>query len=187
MWPWGHLAVGYLVYTALTRMRENRPPSGPEALLVAFGTQFPDFIDKPLAWVFDVLPGGRTLMHSLFAVAIVTAFVAVYARRHDRFDLAAAFSVGYLTHPFADALLAFLQGQFQYAGYFLWPLFGMPEYETAETVLASIGWFHLTVYGVFQFLLAALAVWLWTRHGRPGLATLGRLVDTDHRRPDVRR
>lgn len=184
MWPWGHLAVGYLLYTSLVRVRDGRSPDGPTVLLLAFGTQFPDLVDKPLAWGLGVLPSGRTLAHSLLAATIVVAVVYAYARHRDVPELAVAFGVGYLSHPFADALLPFLQGQTEYVAYLFWPLLGMPFYETEATVLASIGAFDLTVYGVAQVGLALLALAVWVADGTPGLGALGRFFGADDRDRD---
>jgi membrane-bound metal-dependent hydrolase YbcI (DUF457 family) len=182
MWPWGHLAVGYLLCTALVRVRNEGTPSGWAALAVAFGTQFPDLVDKPLAWWLEVLPGGRTLAHSVLTVTVVVTVVYALARRRDAADLAVAFGIGYLSHPFADAVLPFLQGHTEYVAYLLWPLFGMPFYRTEEIVLTSVGRFHLTAYGLAQLGLALVAVAVWVSDGAPGLAALGRLlgVGDDH-------
>ena len=174
MWPWGHLAVGYLLYTAFVRVRTGRPPSGPTALLVAFGTQFPDLVDKPLAWWLGVLPHGRTGAHSLLTVAIVVTVVHALARRRDATDLTIAFSFGYATHPFADALLTLVQGHTEYVAYLLWPLFELPRYETSAIVLASAGELELTVYAVAQLGLALVAFAVWVQDGNPGLDTLRR-------------
>jgi hypothetical protein len=75
MWPWGHLALGYLLYSPFARARFGRPPTDRATLLLAFGTQLPDLVDKPLAWRLDVLPAGRTLGHSLLSVVAVSALV----------------------------------------------------------------------------------------------------------------
>ena len=176
MWPWGHLAVGYLLHTAFVRVRAGRSPSGLAALAVAFGTQFPDLIDKPLAWWLGVLPSGRTLAHSVLTALIVSALLYALARRRNATDLAVAFAVGYLSHPFADALLPLLQGHTEYVAYLLWPLLGLPFYQTEAIVLASVGNFDLTVYGVAQLGLALLAVVVWVLDGAPGLAELGQLL-----------
>lgn len=182
MWPWGHLAVGYLLYSTLVRARTGRAPSGPAALAVALGTQFPDLIDKPLAWGLGVLPHGRTLAHSLFTATIVVVLGYAYARHRGRAELGVAFGVGYLTHPFADGLLPLVQGHTEYVAYLLWPLFGLPFYSTDATVLVSLGWFDLTVYGLFQLGLAVVAYAVWVADGRPGLGTFRRslgLADDD--------
>ncbi len=40
-------------------------------LIVCFGSLFPDFIDKPVAYA-NLIPWGRALMHSLlFAIPVV--------------------------------------------------------------------------------------------------------------------
>ena len=57
MWPWGHLAAGYPVYTAYTRLHTGDPPADVPALVALLGTQLPDLVDKPLA----VLPTVRSL------------------------------------------------------------------------------------------------------------------------------
>ena len=174
MWPWGHLAVGYLLYTALARVRTGRPPSGAAALLVAFGTQFPDLIDKPLAWGFGVLPSGRVGAHSLPIATVVVLVWYASAQYRKRPELGVAFTVGYLTHPFADALLALVQGHTEYVAYLLWPLFDLPFYSTDGIVLASLGPFDLTVYGAVQIGLILVAYGVWVADGTPGLGTLGR-------------
>jgi hypothetical protein len=58
MWPWGHLAVGYLCYVAYLKLYDNDRQTLYPVLAVGFGSQFPDFIDKPLAWSVLVLPSG---------------------------------------------------------------------------------------------------------------------------------
>jgi membrane-bound metal-dependent hydrolase YbcI (DUF457 family) len=182
MWPWGHLAVGYLLYRVFVRVRGGRAPGGPATLAVAFGTQFPDLIDKPLAWWLGVLPSGRTLAHSVLTALIVSALLYALARRRNATDLAVAFAVGYLSHPLADAFLPLFQGHAEYVAYLLWPLLGLPFYRTEATVLASVGSFDLTVYGLIQLGLALLAVVVWLLDGAPGLAELGRLFGVGEER-----
>ena len=48
MWTWEHLAIGYLAYSLLSQLAWRRPPTVGAAITVAFGTQFPDLVDKPL-------------------------------------------------------------------------------------------------------------------------------------------
>ena len=182
MWPWGHLAVGYLLYSSLARVRYGRPPSGGEAIALAFGTQLPDLVDKPLAWGLGVLPGGRTLGHSLLTLAVVVSIVYAYWRYRGRPERGVAFGVGALSHPFADGLLALVQGHTQYVGYFFWPLFGRPEYDTEAIVLTEAAGLEFTLYGFFQLGLVVLALVVWLSDGRPGLDTGRRLVGDDPER-----
>jgi len=176
MWPWGHLAVGYLLYTAFVRVRTGYPPGNTAALALLFGTQFPDLVDKPLAWGLGVLPHGRVGAHSLPIAVVVVSLVYAYARHRGRPDLAVAFAVGYLTHPFADAFLALSQGRTEYVTYLLWPLSDLRPYDTDGIVLASLGPFELTLYGVAQLGLALVAYGVWVADGSPGLDTLYRLL-----------
>ena len=71
MWPWGHVALGYLFYSLYVHWRHDRPPSAPAAIAVGVGTLLPDVIDKPLAWWAAVLPNGRSLAHSAVVMGLV--------------------------------------------------------------------------------------------------------------------
>ena len=73
--PLGHAAFGYVLYSLYTRLHLNHPPQGLAALALAFGTQFPDLIDKPLTWTFAVLPYGRSFAHSLFTLVPLLAIL----------------------------------------------------------------------------------------------------------------
>ena len=42
MYPWGHLAVGYLCYSLGVRLCDQRPPAGVAMVPLTIGTQFPD-------------------------------------------------------------------------------------------------------------------------------------------------
>jgi hypothetical protein len=98
MWPWGHLAVGYFLYSPFARARFGRPPTDRATLWLAVGTQLPDLVDKPLAWRLGVLPAARTLGHSLLTITVVSMLVYAYFERRDRAHVALAFGVGYTSH-----------------------------------------------------------------------------------------
>lgn len=127
VWPWEHAVFGYVAYLAArprALVRADR-----YAILAALaGSQFPDLIDKPLAWVFGVLPSGRSLAHSLFALAVVCT--AVYAFFHvRRREVGLGFAVGYLTHLVGDAIGPALEGSYGELGFLLWPLTPAPAYD----------------------------------------------------------
>ncbi len=169
MWPWGHLAVGYLLYSLGRRWRGGRP-GFPEAALVALGTQAPDLVDKPLAWSLGVLPAGRTLGHSLLVAAVVLAVChAVVAPRYGRLPVV-AFGVGYLSHLLADLPPELLAGEVGRASYLLWPLLAPPPYELEPSFVAHLQAYELGPYEAFQLLLFGVAVGVWYRDGAPGLA-----------------
>jgi len=98
MWPWEHLAVAYLLYSARSRWLWGRPPTTRGTLVVAFASQLPDLVDKPLAWLLFVLPGGRTLGHSLFVGLPLVGVAFVVGWVLDSYRGSIAFAVGLLSH-----------------------------------------------------------------------------------------
>lgn len=172
MWPWAHLAVGYLLYTALVWYRGHRVPTDLSALALALGTQAPDLIDKPLAWYLPILPGGRSLAHSLFAVAVVLTGTVAVRRYRARAGPWVAFAVGYATHPLADAVDPIYFDAYEDLSFLLWPLTSIPAKETGGGLAAVITRTELTSLFAGQILLTALALSVWVSQGRPGLAPI---------------
>lgn len=169
MWPWGHAAVGYLCYSALRLARgRDLPVAWAPVLAVGVGTQFPDLVDKPLAWEFGLLSAGRSLAHSLVILLPLLALLWAWVGDGKR-HLVAAFGVGLLSHPLADALYPTLDGRFRTLGFFLWPLLPLPTYEPSEyDLLKHLLSLQLTSAVAFEFALTAVAaaVWLYGRHTR---------------------
>ncbi|HKJ58176.1 MAG TPA: metal-dependent hydrolase [Halobacteriales archaeon] len=175
MWPWGHLAVGYLA--AATGRRE--PPGDLAVLVLAVGTQFPDLIDKPLAWNLGVIPNGRSLAHSAIVATLVVVLVWRYAARRDRADLAAAFAIGYYSHLGADALYPLLEGRFGELAFLGWPVLPPIEYTGSTSVVARFAELfrelaagHVAPTFGFELLLVLAAAALWASQDFPGLALL---------------
>lgn len=179
MWPWGHLAVGYFVYAAYTRYWHDRHPVGLPVVVLTVATQLPDLLDKPLAYNVGVLPGGRSLAHSLF-VAVPLCLVALeYARRHDgwRADAGIGFIIGYVTHVVGDSLHSVVALEVAELTFLAWPLLEPPAYETnsfethverfvesgAEVTTGTVTPFLL------EWVLFGLMVILWLSHRAPPL------------------
>jgi len=169
MWPWGHAAAGYLVYSSFVRSKGHRP-AGVAVVALAVGTQFPDLVDKPLAWTFGVLPGGRTLAHSLLVVLPLALLVRFLTRRYGGGKLGVAFLCGMLVHVLTDGLYAAVEGEFADLSYLLWPALPMPDYETEQSFLAHFANLSLTSDVTFEFVLVLAAAVVWWVDGRPGLA-----------------
>jgi len=169
MWPWGHAAVGYLLYTLLTRVRDGHAPTGAAVLWLALGTQFPDLADKPLAWTFGILPAGRTLTHTLLISVPLCAASYALARRWRRSEWAIAFGVGYLAHIVADALPSLLWGELVDARFLLWPVLPAPPTEGSDSVLTHFATIEPTGYLLVQLGLTAVATAAWWLDGRPGI------------------
>ena len=181
MWPWEHLAVGYILYSGYSRLAYGHSPGGAAAVVAVVASQAPDLIDKPLAWGLSVLPGGRTLGHSLlFAVPLLLA-IWVLARREDRPELASAAAIPYLSHVLTDALYpALLPGGSVTFEFLLWPLMqgsgssGTGFLSRLTALLANFGT-HATstagiAYLVFDATLVGAFVLLWVFDGLPGVA-----------------
>ncbi|AFZ72258.1 metal-dependent hydrolase [Natronobacterium gregoryi] len=178
MWPWGHLAVAYLLYTGYTHRRFDRAPLAVPTLALAVGSQFPDLIDKPLAWAVSVLPGGRTLGHSLLFAAVLVPVVALLADRLERQNVGIAFVVGHLSHLAADVPPSALTGDFTGTGFLLWPLVATREEEPVEGVLdAALHYYTMGPYELFQFGLFAVAAVVWYLDGAPGLEYTRRTLE----------
>lgn len=187
MFPWGHLAVGYAVYSLGTRIGRGCPPDGGAALVLVLGTQLPDLIDKPANWWFGFLD-GRGAAHSLLVIVPLCALVVLWARRRDRDDVGVALSVGVLTHVAGDAYTAIRVGAWNdVVGFLLWPVFPAPTYPKDSFddhlvewggVFEGLRWDTLGAVLssslVLEFVFALLVGVLWAADGFPGPGFLWR-------------
>lgn len=170
MWPWGHAAFGYLAFYLGRRSRGRPwPPTDVDAVVLFFGTQFPDIVDKPLAWTFGVLPSGRSLAHSALVAAFVVGVVLLVARREGHSSTGWAFAVGYFSHLLGDALDPLLEWNVEFLSFLAWPLLPPPPYEGDASFSYYVFNLAPTPQVVFGLALALLVVGLWARDGFPGL------------------
>jgi hypothetical protein len=187
MWPWEHLAVGYVLVSLAARARGVRIDDA-TLYALAVGTQFPDLVDKPLAWTFEVLPSGTTLAHSVFFAVPLSAVVVAVARnaRDGRWRRpGAAFVLGYLAHLPGDMLYGTVTtGRAPSVGVVLWPLVektgtGSGGFLTHvvhflaryRQFLAS-GSGEAVGYLLGEVLLLSAAGILWVADGTPGVRFL---------------
>ncbi len=178
MWPWGHAAVGYLLYSLLVRA-DGRAPSSAPVVALAVGTQFPDLIDKPLGWTFGLLPAGRSFAHSLFTLLAVSAIAVAVARRYRRPEVGVAFSVGAVSHAVADGLYAIVTGSYADLSYLAWPVLPAPVSEVEQSFLAHFALLEFNWHFALELALVVLAVVLWLLDGRPGLDVVRSIVGGD--------
>lgn len=181
MWPWEHLAFGYLLWAGSVHLRGRRRVRADEALAVVLATQLPDLIDKPLAWTFAVLPSGVSLAHSLSFALPVTAAAVLLGRRTGRRTAAAAFAVAYGSHLLGDALYPLVRGHSFSPWFALWPFVSVPSnHAHPHGLLRNVAYYldgYIAMllsprgfaYVVLELALlgAALAVWLYD--DTPGL------------------
>ncbi|PSP22600.1 metal-dependent hydrolase [Halobacteriales archaeon QH_10_65_19] len=137
MWPWGHLAVAYLLSTGYVRARFDRPIRGGPVLWLALDSQLPDLVDKPLAWYVRTLPTGRSLAHSLLVVVPLAVLAYVLARRVGRRESGAVFGIGVLSHVLSDALPA-LWNPDATASFLLWPALPVTPYEGGPPTILEL-------------------------------------------------
>jgi hypothetical protein len=181
MWPWEHLAFGYLLYSGYARFVSPGRVRNDAAIAAAFGTQFPDLVDKSLAWGFDVLPGGLSLAHSLVFGVPLCLFVVLLARRYGTSSVGPAFTVGYLSHLLGDILYPIATGGFEFdsfPSFLLWPLIprtfsdsrGLAGNVTYyfEQFTVFLGTPRGQLYLVIELFLLSLALFVWALDGFPG-------------------
>jgi membrane-bound metal-dependent hydrolase YbcI (DUF457 family) len=177
MWPWEHLAVGYIIYSLLGRLRWLQRPDAATTVAVSVGTQFPDLVDKPLAWILRALPAGQSLAHSLLVAVPVCVTVLLLFRRWGQSPAGLAFVVGYLSHLPADVVYRWLVRGDLEAAFLLWPLFRVEPALPADPLTyvqilfgVFVG-FITTTRGLFylagELLLLLTALFLWARDGYP--------------------
>lgn len=167
MLPWAHAAFGYLCYHGYTARTGSRP-SGVAALAVVFGTQFPDLVDKPLAWTFDVLPSGRSLGHSVFALVLVCGLLYLAFEETRRRELL-AFALGYASHLLGDGLHALWEREFVQFGYLFWPLTSAPLDDEGMSFLEFFTTLEPSGWLLFGLALTAVGLVVWARDGYPGV------------------
>lgn len=189
MWPWEHLAVGYLLFSLLIRAWRRRPPRHVEVLIVVFATQFPDLVDKPLSWVFHILPSGLSLAHSLLFALPVSVLALTVATWRTVPESGVAFLTGYLSHLFGDAIYPYLLGWEQlppfpylsgweyYPRFLLWPLYSheanvdnalFQVIGLASSFAEFLGTPRGKTYLAFEGLLMVSFLLLWLLDGHPG-------------------
>lgn len=186
MWPWGHVAVGYLAYSLGRRLLGREPPTDLAVLVLLPASLLPDLVDKPLSWWLDLFPTGYAVGHSaLVAIPLGLAALAAGVRR-DRVGPATAFVVGYWSHLAGDVFSGVLLGDGPAYGVVLWPLVERAPYAT-EYGAVERGLVYLrefaTAAATAERPLALIAVYLapgclalllWLLDGGPGLRTVTR-------------
>lgn len=180
MWPWEHLALGYLAVSIAWRI-DGRPVDGWVAASVAFGTQLPDIVDKFLAWYLAVLPSARSLMHSVLVAVPVSVFVLALAVHRDRSAAGLAFVVGYTSHLFGDALPKILNGHYQDIHFLLWPAIPNTLNDDPASVLNSFREIlsdpmTYATSGSYRTAILVSVVLLWASDGFPGAVGVGQYL-----------
>lgn len=184
MWPWEHIAFGYLLYSLAVHLVGRRSPSGGEAFVLAFATVFPDLVDKPLSWTFGLFPSGYSVMHSVFVAPALALAVTAVAGRYDRPELGLAFGAGYASHLLGDVVYPLFSGGGLSPSKLLWPVVELPAYESEYGFVQRATYYFLEYadrlleleFGpllLFELSLVLLVFGLWMYDGAPGVRVVG--------------
>ena len=173
MQPVVHLFVGYLCWSAYTRLGRGETPAAVSAVVAVFAAILPDLIDKPLA-AWGVVGVGRTVGHSLLFAVPLGIVVYLLAARLDRRLLGVAFVVGYGSHIAADVPWHVLSWDLHELGFLFWPVTEMPPY-TGVKPLGTIAGTEVTTLWL-EAAIVVLAVALWIRDGTPALRGVRRAI-----------
>ncbi|WP_313696272.1 metal-dependent hydrolase [Halorarum halobium] len=179
MWPWEHLAVGYLLYSGYTRLRGQGAPATLPVIALVLATQMPDIIDKPLAWMWGVLPAGRSLGHSLLFATPATVFVGITGLLARVPRITPAFALGYFSHLAGDVAYPLVVAEDLRIGFLFWPLVPAGDAEAPEALphlqelvmdfLAFLLTPRGTLYLLFEGTLVLVTVLVWIWDGFPGV------------------
>lgn len=176
MWPLGHAAAGYILYTLSTYSRFGRGPGDIPTLLVLFGTQFPDLIDKPGSWYFGVLPTGRSFAHSLLLLVPLSVLLYLLARRYRRGEYGIAFAIGALSHALFDVAPALWTDGLS-VNFLLWPVLPVQPYESGPpSVIGLLRTSLGETYFLLEIVFAITALYLWHRDGHPGVPLIAQIT-----------
>lgn len=192
MWPWEHLAVGYLCYSFGVRVVGRDPPTDVEVAVLAVATQVPDLVDKPLSWKFGMFPTGHAVGHSAFVAVPVGVAVLVGAKRLGRLRTGVAYDVGYWSHLAADVMDPLRSGGTPVVSRILWPIANNAGYETDYGLARGVVYIERFLSGLatadpadvflFYLLVPLATLGVWIVDGAPGLGLIGRAVRGIRRR-----
>lgn len=187
MWPWEHLAAGYLVYSLGARVLGRDPPTDWGVVALGIGTQLPDLVDKPLSWGLGWVPSGYAVAHSAFVAVPLGVLVLGAGWRVGHRRPAVAFVVGNWAHLLADVLIPLRNGNPVLPSRVLWPVAEASPYETdlglARGVayllefLAALSTMAPARLLVLYLFLPAALVAVWLLDGRPGSAIPAELLE----------
>lgn len=180
MWPWTHVAFGYVWYSLATRLSLRRAPSDVPAVLAGTAALLPDLVDKPLAWTFGVTGSGYGPAHSLFVGVPLVLLASGLAWRRWRAEVGLALTAGYLSHLAGDILFQLFDDGRIVTAVVSWP-FGPGGSESSGGVLAHVDYYlahyvhavltgEATTYAILTFGIIGSVLALWIVDGMPGLA-----------------
>ncbi|TKX57319.1 metal-dependent hydrolase, partial [Halorubrum sp. ASP1] len=92
MFPIEHFIVAFLPVLMYVLVIDRRLPGVRLATIAFIGSQLPDLVDKPLAYLFGLIPSGRVFMHSLPIALPFLLGTMIYGWKTERNRLSVGFS-----------------------------------------------------------------------------------------------
>jgi len=180
MWPWTHVAFGYVWYSVAVHLLLRRRPTDVPAILAGVSALLPDLVDKPLAWSIGATGTGYGPAHSLFVGIPIVALVAVGLWRWARLELGIALFVGYASHLLGDIIFQYFDDGRIVTAVVTWP-FGPAASESTGGILDHVVHYlryyvhaivtgEATTYVVMTIGIVVGVFALWIADGTPGLA-----------------
>lgn len=170
VYPSEHFIVAFLPMMAYVVVRDKRLPSPRFIAIVFLGSQFPDLIDKPLAYQVGIIPSGRVFGHSLPVALPFLFVVGLYGWQTDRSRLSVAFVFGYLSHLFADNYTSFLKPNPQFPSDLLWP-FAPPIPRSSVPHWAGPGGVNVELWTLFSLVVLSITVYAFITDVRKQFST----------------
>jgi hypothetical protein len=167
VFPWGHAAFGYLLYSVYTRVRYDRIPGDVEAIVLAFATQLPDLIDKPLSWTIGLTATGKSVGHSVIGFVLLSICVGWAVHTYGRTHLGEALCLGVGTHFLGDVIEAIIENDS--VGFLFWPMV-IPEGTSEGSIIAVLLRGEQGPMAGLEYALVLFALMLWVFDGCPGLS-----------------
>ncbi len=180
MWPWTHLAFGYLSHSLATRFSLRRPPTDGPVLVALFASLLPDLVDKPLAWTFEVVATGYGPAHSVLVGAPLIFLISMGLLWHAAWrEHGLALVTGYSSHLVGDLLFQFFDDGEFVGAVILWPV-AAAESESSAGALERVMYFlvhyvdavldgEATGYALLTLAILIGVTVLWLLDGKPGI------------------
>ncbi len=91
----GHIAIGLIQH----RLFGDSKRCGPVTKSLLIASLFPDAVDKPIGYIFHLMPNGRHYTHNIFSVILLSGAVTLIWGKAAGYG----WLVGHLGHLLADA------------------------------------------------------------------------------------
>jgi len=158
VFPPEHFLVAFIPLLTYIIVRDKQFPDRRFVAVVFAGTQFPDLIDKPLAYQFGIIPSGRVFMHSLPTAIPVLLVVGFYGWKTNRVRLGAAFVFSHLSHLLADNRRMLIQQNPQIPPELLWPFASIERQITPHW--AGTGGINVFLWTLFSLVVLSILVYI---------------------------